>query len=151
MAAPVLGIRVGGPPAPPIAPVVAHAVHAAPVPQQADTTRRLNHKKLHITQAALGVDEVTNEQVLAMARTKGVLIEYSIGDEVHPSPADPNRPRHKHYYLHYLQPINHRDARFCQIFDMIGQGGRRLHPEIQARRRPKEVGSRKRHLLYTKR
>jgi hypothetical protein len=110
---------------------VAANVVAAPPQPQSDTTHRLNHKKLHVTQSALAVDEVSNEQVLTMARTRGDLIEYSIGDELHPTPADPNRPRHKHYYLHYRNPINHRDARFCQLFDMTGAGGRVLHPHIQ--------------------
>ena len=126
-----VGQRVGGPPVPARGVVLAHAVAAAPQPAQNDATHRLNHKKLHITQAALGIDEITNEQVLAMARSKGELIEFSIGDEVHPTPADPNRPRHKHYYLHYAQPINHRDARYCTIFDMAGRNGRVLHPHIQ--------------------
>ena len=66
-----------------------------------------------------------------MAQTKGHLLEFSIGDEIHPSPADPNKPRHKHYFLSYAHPIQHRDARFCTTFDMIGRNGRVLHPEIQ--------------------
>ena len=48
---------------------------------------------------ALGLGEVRNEDCLAMARSKGDLIEYSIGDELHANPADPLRPRHKHMYL----------------------------------------------------
>ena len=130
--APVVGQPVGR--RPPVAQgvqngvVVAHAVQAAPAPPAA---HRLNHLKLHITQAALAVDEISNEDVLAMARTKGELVEYSIGDEIHPQPADPNRPRHKHYYLKYRTAINHRDSRFCTIFDMRGAHGRVLHPHIQ--------------------
>ena len=73
---------------------------------------------LHITQAALGEDEVTNEQVLQMLETRGTVVEYSIGGEVHPTPADPQRPRHKHAYVKYLLPINHRDRRYCTLFDM---------------------------------
>lgn len=125
---PVVGQLVGGAPPPP-APMVAVAVAPAPAPTGA--THRINHQKLHITQAALAVDEISNEDVLRMARSRGDLLEYSIGDEVHPSPADPQRPRHKHYYLKYRSPINHRDARYCTIFDMIGAGGRTLHPHIQ--------------------
>ena len=126
----VIGRLVAGPGAPLVAQVVQPAP-GAPAAPAADATHRLNHMKLHITQAALAVDEVSNEDVLAMARSKGDLLEYSIGDEVHPSPADPNRPRHKHYYLKYRTPINHRDARYCQIFDMTGAGGRVLQPHIQ--------------------
>ena len=80
---------------------------------------------------ALAVNEVTNEQVLDMAKMKGDLIEFSIGDEIHPTPADPQKPRHKHFYLKYRDPINHRDARYCTIFDMTGLNGRILHPHIQ--------------------
>lgn len=130
----VFGRPVGALNAPPRGVVVAAVVHAAPAQPQhvaADAAHRLNHKKLHVTQPALGVDEVSNEDVLAMARSRGTLIEWSIGDEVHPTPADPIRPRHKHYFLHYLEPINHRDARYCQLFDMRGFGGRVLHPHIQ--------------------
>ena len=111
---------------------MAYAVHAAPVQARAeDAQHRLNHKKLHVTLAGLGVDEVTNEQVLQMACARGTLVEYSIGDEVHPTPANPQRPRHKHFFLHYMSPIAHRDARYCAYFDMRGWGGRVLHPHIQ--------------------
>lgn len=127
----MVGQRVAGPPAAPRAVVVAQAVRAAPVQPPPDESHRLNHKKLHVTLAALGVNEVSNEQVLVMARARGELVEWSIGDELHPSPADPGRPRHKHFYLHYRIPINHRDARYCTYFDMQGQGGRMLHPHIQ--------------------
>ena len=126
-----VGQRVAGPQAAPHGVVIARAVQAAPVQPRPDEAHRLNHKKLHVTLAALAVNEVTNEQVLEMARRRGSLVEYSIGDELHPTPADPNRPRHKHFYLHYMTPINHRDARYCAYFDMQGHGGRVLHPHIQ--------------------
>ena len=132
MQAPVVGHQLAGAQGPPRGVVVAHAVRAAPVqPRADDAQHRLNHKKLHVTLAGLGVDEVTNEQVLAMARSRGTLVEYSIGDEVHPAPTDPMRPRHKHFFLHYMSPINHRDARYCTYFDMVGWHGRTLHPHIQ--------------------
>jgi len=129
---PVIAVRVGGPPpgVPQVIPVAANVVAAPPRPQS-DGTHRLNHKKLHVTQASLAVDEISNEQVLAMAMTRGELVEFSIGDELHPTPSDPNRPRHKHYFLHYRKAIQHRDARFCQLFDMRGAEGRVLHPHIQ--------------------
>ena len=128
-----VGQRVGGNPGVARGVVIAHVVHPAPaVQRQPDQSHRLNAKKLHVTQAALAPDEVTNEQVLAMARGRGTLTEWSIGDEVHPDPADPARPRHKHHYLHYADAINHRDARYCTYFDMIGAGGRVLHPHIQS-------------------
>ena len=127
----VVGHRIAGAEGPPRAVVVAQLVQVAPVQPQPDATYRLNHKKLHITLAALEVNELTNEQVYAMAQTRGVLIEWSIGDELHSTPTEPNRPRHKHFFLHYNAPIQHRDARYCQLFDMIGNGGRRLHPHIQ--------------------
>ena len=47
-----------------------------------------------------------------MAMTKGDLLEFSIGDELHASPADPLRTRHKHFYLKYAAPIQHRDSRY---------------------------------------
>ena len=127
----VVGQRVAGPQGAPRGVVLARAVQAAPVQPRPDESRRLNHKKLHVTLAALGVDEVANEQVLLMAQARGTLVEWSIGDELHATPADPNRPRHKHFYLHYMNPVNHRDARYCTYFDMIGLGGRGLHPHIQ--------------------
>ena len=128
-----MGQRVGGPPGVVRGVVIAQAVQPGPaVQRQPEQSHRLNAKKLHITQAALAPDEVTNEQVLAMARARGTLTEWSIGDEVHPQPADPARPRHKHYYLHYADAINHRDARHCTYFDLIGAGGRVLHPHIQS-------------------
>jgi len=147
---PVLAVRVGPPPAVALAIPMAQAVVVAPAQQQPapqDASHRLNHKKLHITLAALEVDEISNEAVLAMARTRGQLIEWSIGDEIHPSPADPSRPRHKHYFLHYSTPINHRDARYCQLFDMAGRNGRRLHPHIQGVGPKKE--DRKKVIYYT--
>ena len=90
-----MGQRVGGPPGVVRGVVIAQAVQPGPaVQRQPEQSHRLNAKKLHITQAALAPDEVTNEQVLAMARARGTLTEWSIGDEVHPQPADPARPRH---------------------------------------------------------
>lgn len=130
MQAPIVGQLIGGPPGVARGVVLAQAVNAAPAQPQATATHRLNHKSLHITLAGLGVDEVTNTQVLAMVQTKGTLVEYSIGDEVHPQPASPLRPRHKHIYVKYMDPINHRDARYCALFDMRGLGGRVLHPQI---------------------
>ena len=63
--------------------------------------------------------------------TKGDLLEFSIGDELHASPADPLRTRHKHFYLKYAAPIQHRDSRYMTTFDMTGWNGRVLHPHIQ--------------------
>ena len=74
----VIGQRVGAAAGPPNGVVVAQVIRAAPVQPQADATYRLNHKKLHVTLAALEVDEVSNEQVLAMAQMRGSLIEFSI-------------------------------------------------------------------------
>ena len=130
----VIGQRVGPAAGAPVraVPVAAHVAHAAAAAPAEEASHRLNHRKLHITLAALAVDEVSNESVLAMACTRGTLIEWSIGDEVHPYPTDANLPRHKHFFLHYARAINHRDARYCQLFDMIGTGGRVLHPHIQA-------------------
>ena len=62
---------------------------------------------------------------------EGTAARYSLDDELHSTPADPARPRHKHFFLHYNSPTQHRDARYCQIFDMRGQHGRTLHPHIQ--------------------
>lgn len=128
----VVGVPVRGQQPVQVAVAVANDVQAAPAAPSNPNEYRLNHQKLHITQASLGVDEISNEEMLAMLKRKGEIVEYSIGDEVHTSPSNPNRPRHKHAFVHYLQPINHRDSRYCQIFDMRGWGGRTLHPEIQS-------------------
>ena len=56
-------MQVIGPAAAPRGVVIAHAVAAAPAQPQPAESHRLNHKKLHITQAALGVDEITNDPV----------------------------------------------------------------------------------------
>ena len=130
----VVAVRVGGPAGVPAAVPMAAHVDVAPVQPQPDASYRLNHKKLHITMAALGVGEVPNEAVLAMAKRRGNLIEFSIGNEVHARPADPARPHHKHFYLRYEKPINHRDARYCTIFDMRGFNvGRVLHQKESLR------------------
>lgn len=129
--APVIGLRVQGPAAVPRGVVVAHAVAAAPPAQNQPACYRINHKKLHITLAGLAIGEVSNERMLATARSIGELEEFSIGDEIHTNPTDPNRPRHKHMYVKYVNPINHPDRRFCAIFDLTGWNGRILHPEIQ--------------------
>lgn len=131
MAQPVLAYRIGGPAVAPYAMPIAQVVQIAPIQPQVDESHRINHKKLHITLAALGVNEVSNEAVLAMAMTKGDLLEFSIGDELHASPADPLRTRHKHFYLKYAAPIQHRDSRYMTTFDMTGWNGRVLHPHIQ--------------------
>ena len=73
-----------------IAVPIAARVIAAPVgppPPQIDRTHAICAQKLHITMAGLYDDELTNEDVLAFVRTKGVLLEWSIGDEIHPAPA----------------------------------------------------------------
>ena len=98
----------------------------------ADASYRINCKKLHLTLSALAIGEVSNEAFLGMARSKGDLLEYSIGEEVHPTPADATRPRHKHAYLKYANAINARDSRYMTTFDMQGVNGRVLHPHIQA-------------------
>ena len=103
----VVAVRVGGPAGVPAAVPMAANVNAAPVQPQPDASYRLNHKKLHLTMAALGVGELSNEAVLAMAKRRGNLIEFSIGNEVHATPANPARPHHKHFYLRYEKPINH--------------------------------------------
>ena len=128
---PAVAQLIGGPAGVPRGVPVVQAIPVQGAPPAPAAGKRLNHKKLHVTMAALEVNEVSNEDVLAMARTRGNLLEYSIGDELHPQPADPTRPRHKHFYLKYEVAINHRDARYCTLFDMQGRGGRTLHPHIQ--------------------
>ena len=64
----VVAVRVGGPAGVPAAVPMAANVNAAPVQPQPDASYRLNHKKLHLTMAALGVGELSNEAVLAMAK-----------------------------------------------------------------------------------
>lgn len=127
----VPGIRVHGPAAPPRGVVVAHAVAVAPQPVNPPATYRLNHKKLHVTLAGLADGEVTNERMLALAASVGELEEFSIGDELHGNPANPIRSRHKHMYVKYFDAVVASDWRFCTLFDILGQGGRLLHPQIQ--------------------
>ena len=104
----VVGLPLRGQNPVPVGAVLAQAVQPAPAPPSAE--HRINSKKLHITLAALEVDEVSNEDCLRMAQAKGLLIEFSIGDEVHANPADPLRSRHKHMYVHFNAPIQHRDG-----------------------------------------
>ena len=53
---------------------------------------------------AIVIGEVPNEAVLAMAKRRGNLIEFSIGNEVHATPANPAsllpmRPLHSKSFL----------------------------------------------------
>ena len=91
---------------------------------------------VHLTYAALYDGELTFDSVLAAARGWGAahhgLREYMIGRETHPSPADPQRPKHFHAYFKFGKRIDVRDRLHTTYFDLQGQNGRVLHPELQS-------------------
>ena len=97
---------------------------------------RANGKMVHLTYAALYDGELTFQNVLAAARswgrTRQGLREYTIGLETHPTPADPQRPKHIHAYFKFGKKIDVPDRHHTTIFDLIGQDGRTLHPELQS-------------------
>ena len=112
--------------------------HGAPAPRARAAPGRENSKAIRIfhqaiwyTQSALYPGELSNEQLLQFARTKGELVKHSIGNELHESPADPQQTHHKHAYLKYRNPISMRDSRYSDKFDMTGRNGRVLHPHIE--------------------
>lgn len=96
---------------------------------------RANGKMVHLTYAALYDGELTFQNVLAAARswgrTRQGLREYTIGLETHPTPADPQRPKHIRAYFMFGKKIDVPDRHHTTIFDLIGQDGRTLHPELQ--------------------
>jgi hypothetical protein len=130
-------------------PVQAAAQQAvrAPLPPRRDEPPgkkiRVFHKQVWATWAGLGPDEVSNLAVLIFARsraprnrdgTPGTLIDYSIGDEFHHEPSNPNQGKHKHAVLVYSNKISMRDSRYSEMFDMQGGNGmavRTLHPQVE--------------------
>jgi hypothetical protein len=78
----------------------------------------------------------TRIQVLAAARdwasTRSGLREYTIGQETHPRPADPQRPKHFHAYIKFGKRVDIYDRFHTTIFDLRGDDQRVLHPEIQS-------------------
>ena len=124
---PVLGVPVNRMPAQP-----------APRPRAGEAPNRANSKPIRLfnqmvwyTQSGLYANELTNDGLLQFARTKGTLLEYSIGNELHTDPADPLRIHHKHAFLKYSKPISMRDSRYSDMFDMPGLNARVLHPHIE--------------------
>ena len=71
----VVGVPVRGHPPVQAAQAVPNGVAASRLPPPTSAEHRLNHKMLRIKQAALGVDETTNEQVLEMQEARGNVVE----------------------------------------------------------------------------
>ena len=103
----------------------------APEPQA-----RMSSKMVHLTYAALEDGELNFDSLLTSARTWGLsrqgLLEYTIGHELHVSPADPRRAHHFHAYFKFGKKIEARDRFRSTLFDLHGNSGRLLHPEIQS-------------------
>jgi len=91
----------------------------------------INARKYHLTYAALGRGELSNEDVLSQLTVKRGVREYCIGNELHADPADPLLDEHKHVYVYFLERVRIRDWRYYTGFDLEGSDGRKLHPEIQ--------------------
>lgn len=140
----VVGVPVVHQPIPVIPP------HVGP-PDAAIPSHKVNALMLHVTFSGLFDSEVTNAAMLQFALTAPAqpnqLMEYSIGNEKHPQPADPQRQWHKHMYLKYARKVQMRDSRYATTFDMIGIGGRTLHPYVQSV--GKTVADRARVIGYT--
>ena len=101
-----------------------------------DPPLRVSSKTVHLTWAALYPGELMLGRVLAEARgwgsTRGGLLEYAIGREKHPAPADPQRDEHFHAYFKFGKKVELADRNHTIVFDLRGRNGRVLHPELQA-------------------
>ena len=97
---------------------------------------RASGKTFHLTYAALAESELNHDYLLAAARewasTRYGLREYVIGKEQHPQPADASRPWHFHLFLAFGKRLDIADRYHSVIFDLLGEGDRVLHPEIQS-------------------
>ena len=96
---------------------------------------RLCSSKVHLTFAALYPDELDFDVILDACKswgaTRGGLREYAIGRELHTQPADPQKNIHFHVYCAYGKKADVNDRFRTTIFDLAGDGGRILHPEVQ--------------------
>ena len=101
-----------------------------------DPPKRVSSKQIHLTYAALHPNEMTFDSALAAAKgwgtTRHGLREYCIGHELHSQPADPRRAHHLHLYLNFGTKVQLSDRLHSTVFDLTGQNGRILHPEIQS-------------------
>ena len=101
-----------------------------------DPPLRATGQMVHLTYAALYDGELTFDSMLNAARSWGAayhgLREYMIGRETHPAPADPQRPEHFHAYFKFGKRVDVRDRHHTTVFDLQGQNGRVLHPELQS-------------------
>tara|TARA_B110000046_G_C12842440_1_gene334216 strand:- start:41 stop:733 length:693 start_codon:yes stop_codon:yes gene_type:complete len=97
---------------------------------------RVNSRMVHLTYAALYDGELTFASSLVAAKgwaaARQGLREYTIANELHSAPADPQRAHHFHFYIKFGKKVDIRDRLHTTIFDLRGQNGRTLHPEIQS-------------------
>ena len=111
---------------------------------------RITARQLHLTYAGLWPNEKDFGTLLLAARgwgaTRGGLREYVIGREKHANPNVAGRDEHFHLYSHFANKVDLSNRRTTTIFDLVGRGGRTLHPEIQSvgltaadRERPDEL------------
>ena len=91
---------------------------------------------VHLTYAGLHRGELTFDSLLAAARgwgnSRDGLLEYVFGREKHSQPARPDRDEHFHIFLHFGKKVQLSNRRTTTVFDLRGQGGRTLHPEVQS-------------------
>jgi hypothetical protein len=96
----------------------------------------ISAKMIHLTYAALNPGELTFDAILRAAKRWAVdregLLEYTFGREKHSHPTDPLRDEHFHCYLMFGKKVNLRNRRLTTVFDLLGRGGRILHPEVQS-------------------
>ena len=108
-----------------------HVPGVAPVPSDV-----IFAKMIHLTFAALTPGELSHDKLLRAAKRwaapRDGLLEYVFGREKHSRPADPRRDEHFHCYMMFGKKVNIRNRRLTTVFDLIGQGGRILHPEVQS-------------------
>ena len=100
-----------------------------------EAPKRVHAISIHLTYAGLGTGELNFESILSTARQWGGvrygLREYMIGREQHEQPTDPNRPEHFHCYFKFGKRVDVRDRLHTTVFDLTGENGRVLHPELQ--------------------
>lgn len=97
---------------------------------------RVSAKKVWLTYAALKQSELNFDFLLQAGKrwgtTRGGLLEYGIGEELHSQPADPSRPHHFHAYFKFGKKVAVPDRKRTAIFDLQSQrDGRVLHPELE--------------------
>ena len=96
---------------------------------------RLNVTKFHLTYAACYKDELDIDMIKARAKTiaenHGGMVEWSVGHEIHKTPADPEREDHFHAYVCFRKRKDIANRFTFKGFDIISRNGNLRHPEIQ--------------------